>query len=258
MAIRARVGEMSVVVCGTNQVLGWTAAHDFAAAVERELQNYDEISIIFATGNSQLSFLNALRDLSLPWERISAFHMDEYLGLPADHPASFRRFIREKISEPFHPKATYFIEGDAPDIDAELARYDGLLRRHAPVICVLGVGENGHLAFNDPPADFQTDRLIHVVTLDQVCRQQQVGEGHFPNFDSVPKQAISLTVPALLRQKYLFALVPETRKAKAIQAALEGPVTENLPASILRTQPQVTLYLDHDSAALLRADTLMK
>ncbi len=258
MAIRAHVGEMAVAVCGSNRVLGWSAAHDFAAAVQAELQTRDAISIIFATGNSQLSFLSALRDLSLPWERISVFHMDEYLGLRADHPASFRRFIREKISEPFHPRATYYIEGDAPDIDAELARYDGLLREHAPVICVLGVGENGHLAFNDPPADFHTDKLIHVVTLDQVCRQQQVGEGHFPNFDAVPKQAISLTVPALLKQKYLFALVPEMRKAKAIQAALEGPVTENLPASILRTQKQVTLYLDWDSASLLSANTLVK
>jgi glucosamine-6-phosphate deaminase len=180
--------------------------------------------------------------------------MDEYLGISADHPASFRRFIQEKITDVFHPRAVYGIKGDASDIEAELLCYEALLNQHQPVVCVLGIGENGHLAFNDPPADFHTTKTIHVVTLDEMCRRQQVGEGHFPSIDLVPAHAISLTIPALLKAKHILALVPEARKAKAVQAALEGPITEQCPASILRTQRHVRLYLDRDSAALLRAN----
>ena len=143
------------------------------------------------------------------------------------------------------------IRGDAPDVAAELARYTALLEEYKPVVCVLGIGENGHLAFNDPPADFTTSQTIHVVNLDETCRRQQVGEGHFAGLDEVPRQAISLTVPALLRPAHVMGLVPEARKARAVQAALEGPVTEHCPASILRTQAHVKLYLDRDSAALL-------
>ena len=243
---------MQVAVYESKQTLGQAAAADFAAILREELRLHDEVAVIFATGNSQLSFLEALRsERGIAWERVVVFHMDEYLGLPAAHPASFRRFIHEKISQIFHPRITYGIEGDAADTDAELARYEALLRAHNPVICVMGIGENGHLAFNDPPADFETEKLIHVVTLDETCRRQQVGEGHFPTFEAVPKQALSLTIPALLQPAYVLVLAPESRKAKAVQAALEGTVSEDCPASILRTQAQVKLYLDRDSAALL-------
>ncbi len=253
MDFEGRVGEMQVAVYESNQALGQAAAGDFAAILREELRHHEEIAVIFATGNSQLAFLKALQnEAGIAWERVIVFHMDEYLGLPADHPASFRRFIREKITEVFHPRITYGIEGDNADVSGELARYDALLKQYVPAICVMGIGENGHLAFNDPPADFQTDKTIHLVTLDETCRRQQVGEGHFPNFDAVPKQALSLTVPALLQPRYVLVLAPESRKAKAVQAALEGPVTETCPASILRTQKQVKLYLDRESAALLR------
>jgi glucosamine-6-phosphate deaminase len=253
MDFERKIGEMQVTVYESRTALGQAAAHDFAAILREELSNHDEAAVIFATGNSQLSFLEALRnETGIAWERVVVFHMDEYLGISADHPASFRRFIREKITEVFHPRVTYGIEGDAADVEGELASYDGLLKAHVPVICVMGIGENGHLAFNDPPADFQTHKLIHVVTLDETCRRQQVSEGHFPNFDAVPKQALSLTVPALLKPKHVFVLAPEARKAKAVQTALEGAVTEDCPASILRTQAQVKLYLDAESAALVR------
>jgi len=259
MDFETTVGEMTVAVYESNHALGQAAAHDFVSLVREELSHHEEVAVIFATGNSQLSFLDALRSVTdIPWEQVVAFHMDEYLGLSAYHPASFRRFIREKISDVFHPKITYGMEGDADDIDSELMRYDALLKQYPPAICVLGIGENGHLAFNDPPADFHTEKTIHVVTLDEVCRRQQVGEGHFPNLEAVPKQALSLTVPALLKAKHLLALVPEGRKAKAVQAALEEEITEMCPASILRTQKHVKLYLDRDSSALVRDNLLRK
>jgi glucosamine-6-phosphate deaminase len=145
----------------------------------------------------------------------------------------------------------YGLRGDVPDIEAELERYTALVQEHQPVLCVLGIGENGHLAFNDPPADFHTTKTIHVVNLDETCRQQQVGEGHFATLDDVPRQALSLTIPALLKPPHVMALVPEARKANAVQAALEGPLTEKCPASILRAHAHVKLYLDRESAALV-------
>mgnify|MGYP000386120855 CR=1 FL=1 len=252
MTSSTTVDKMNVAIFDTNAALGQAAADNFAEIVKRAVAEQGETSVILATGNSQLSFVHALRDKpDIPWDKVSVFHMDEYLGISAQHPASFRRFIQEKIYAPFHPCAIYGIEGDAPDTEAELARYTALLEQHKPVVCVLGIGENGHLAFNDPPADFQTENLLHVVTLDTLCRQQQVGEGHFAGIEDVPTQAITLTVPALLEPAHVMALVPEARKANAVKAALQGPVTEMCPASILRTQEHVKLYLDRDSAALL-------
>jgi glucosamine-6-phosphate deaminase len=255
MILQTKVDQMTVTVFESNAELGKTAAADFAARVKAEVAAKGKTAVILATGNSQLTFVTALRDhTDIPWNKVSVFHMDEYLGLPATHPASFRLFLKEKIDDLFHPRVTYMVEGDAPDTQAELQRYTDLLREHKPSVCVLGIGENGHLAFNDPPADFNTDKLIHVVTLDETCRQQQVGEGHFKTFDDVPKQALSLTVPALLGAGHVMALVPESRKAKAVQAALEGPITNMCPASILRTQPHAHVYLDKDSAALLHLE----
>lgn len=254
MSMLTQIDQMPVSVFESNAALGRAAADDFARIVRQAVAERGEAPVIFATGNSQLSFMRALRDTpDIPWDRVMAFHMDEYLGMSELHPASFRRFLREKITDVFHPRVTYGIQGDAADVQAELARYTALLREHRPVLCVLGIGENGHLAFNDPPADFDTTETIHVVTLDDVCRRQQVGEGHFATMDEVPTQAISLTVPALLRARQVMALVPEARKAAAVKAALEGPLTENCPASILRTQAHVKLYLDRDSAALLNS-----
>jgi glucosamine-6-phosphate deaminase len=177
--------------------------------------------------------------------------MDEYLGMSDQHPASFPRYIREKLVDHVIPRAFYPMRGGAADVEAELARYAALLEEHPPDACVLGIGENGHLAFNDPPADFETEASIHVVGLDRRCRMQQVGEGHFATLADVPRQAISLTVPALLAAERVLAVVPEARKAEAVRAALEGPVTPACPASILRTQAHVTMYLDTESASLL-------
>jgi glucosamine-6-phosphate deaminase len=241
-----------VMIYDSNSALGASAADDLASILNQTISTRGEAAIILATGNSQLSFLKALRSRAdIDWGNVRVFHMDEYLGMSTQHPASFRRYLHQHLIDVVHPAVFYEIAGDAPDVAAELLRYTRLLNRYQPVACVLGIGENGHLAFNDPPADFDSDQLIHVVTLTEACRQQQVGEGHFPALEAVPRQAISLTIPALLRPPHVFAVVPEARKALAVQAALEGAVTPDCPASILRTVPHVKLYLDRDSAALL-------
>jgi glucosamine-6-phosphate deaminase len=244
--------KMRVAIYESMEALGKAAAADLAEIICRTILVRGQAAIILATGNSQLSFLNALRVKSgLAWDKVIVFQMDEYLGISVQHPASFRRFHREHLVDSVRPRTFYGIEGDAPDVEAEMARYTALLDQHQPVACVLGIGENGHLAFNDPPANFYTNKMIYVVTLAETTRQQQVHEGHFSTLDEVPRQAISLTVPALLKPPHVLAVVPEVRKAEAVKAALEGPVTPDCPASILRTLPHVRLYLDRDSASLL-------
>jgi len=245
-------GRMSVRIFDSNEKLGQRAADDFGILLSQVTNERGRAAVILATGNSQLTFFNALRALkAIVWDKVTVFHMDEYLGMSDRHPASFAHYIREKLVDVVDPAGFYPIRGDSSDVDSELKRYSSLLREFHPDVCVLGIGENGHLAFNDPPADFQTKEVIHVVSLDLKCRMQQVGEGHFRTLEEVPKRAISLTVPALLAVKHVLAVVPETRKASAVKAALEGPVTPDCPASILRTQSHVTMYLDHESASLL-------
>jgi glucosamine-6-phosphate deaminase len=208
---------------------------------------------MFATGNSQLAFIEALvgHTSELPWSDVVVFHMDEYVGIGADHPAGFQRWIRQRISQPARPRAAHYLDGLA-DPGAESARYAGLLATHPLDLCCLGIGENGHLAFNDPPvADFSDPVDVKVVTLDPACRRQQVDEGHFPDVDAVPADAMTVTIPALLRAAHVLAIVPEARKAEPVRAALEGPVTTACPASVLRTHDHVTLYLDAGSSRLV-------
>jgi glucosamine-6-phosphate deaminase len=247
------IGRIPVHVFDSNEALGGRAADDLAAIFSRVIGEQGRVAVILASANSQLTFLRALRvNKDIEWDKVIVFHMDEYLGMSDQHPASFARFIRQELVNLVHPSAFYSIRGNSPDSNSELDRYADLLRRYPPHVCVLGIGENGHLAFNDPPADLETKEPIHIVRLDVRCRMQQVNEGHFAALEDVPKQAITLTVPALLAAKHVLAIVPEARKAAAVKAALEGPVTPDCPASILRTQPHVTMYLDQESASLLR------
>jgi glucosamine-6-phosphate deaminase len=247
-----RYGEMDVVVYGSERLMGKAAASDLARILNDAIASRGEASVILATGNSQDAFVTALVKINtIDWSKISVFHMDEYLGISENHPASFRRWMRERLVDVVHPGTFYGLDGDAPDVEAEMSRYERLLEEHEPVACVLGIGENGHLAFNDPPADFTTDRALHVITLAEASRRQQVSEGHFETIEDVPAEAITLTVPALLRPAHVLAVVPESRKATAVRAALEGPITPELPASLLRTLPHVKLYLDPESSALL-------
>jgi glucosamine-6-phosphate deaminase len=245
-------GRLVTRIYPSAAALGAAAAADFAEAVRDALQTRDDIGVIFASASSQLPFLGALRTRrDIAWDRIHVLHMDEYLGMRADHPASFRRFLDEQLIRWVNPASFRELRGDSPSPRAEIARYSTILRELDPAICVLGIGENGHLAFNDPPADFATDDLVHLVTLDDDCRRQQWSEGHFPRLDDVPGQALSLTIRALLNPGRLFCIVPEGRKAAAVRAALEGPVSPTCPASILRSAASACLYLDPDSAALL-------
>jgi glucosamine-6-phosphate deaminase len=247
-----RYGELTVRVADTNASLGEAAADDFAATVRATLREQDEMSVILATGNSQLSFIAALsRRTDIPWPRISVLHMDEYEGMADTHPASFRRWMHEKLLTFADVKEFHGMRGDHVPVEEEIARYTQLLADLRPEICVMGIGENGHLAFNDPPARFDTEESVHVVQLDTQCRAQQVGEGHFPSLADTPTSALSLTVPALLRPAKVLVLTPERRKAAAVRAALEGPVTEDCPASILTTAGHATLYLDAESAGEL-------
>jgi glucosamine-6-phosphate deaminase len=248
-------GAFEVRVFDDASELGPVAALQAAAAIRDAVAERGRAHVMFASGNSQLAFLDALTcDPSVEWSHVVGFHMDEYLAIPGDHPASFRRYMRERIVDRVHPGAFHEIAGDAPHPEAECTRYAELLRAHPLDLCCLGIGENGHLAFNDPPvADFDDPLDVKVVELDGACRQQQVGEGHFASIDLVPRQAITVTIPALLRARDVLAIVPEARKRETVQRAVRGPVTTECPASVLRTRPNVTLVLDADSAALVRA-----
>jgi glucosamine-6-phosphate deaminase len=245
-------GHARVAVASSNEALGERAAERFAEKVRRHLDEAPEIAVILATGNSQLSFIRSVVERpDIDWSRIHVLHMDEYLGMSADHPASFRRWMQENLIRHVTLRSFEGVAGDHEPIEEEMQRYSELLRRLRPSICVMGIGENGHLAFNDPPADFDTDELVQVVQLDEVCRQQQVGEGHFEDISQTPTEAVTLTIPALLAPDDVMVLVPESRKASAVKSALEGPITPDCPASILRESDRVEILLDPDSAALL-------
>jgi glucosamine-6-phosphate deaminase len=212
------------------------------------------VHAMFATGNSQLAFVRALVEETedVPWPETIVFHMDEYVGVGPDHPAGFQRWIRERIVDPARPKAAYYVEG-LGDAGAECVRYAGLLRRFPLDLCCLGIGENGHLAFNDPPvADFDDPLDVKVVELDAACRRQQVNEGHFPDHDAVPAHAITVTIPALLRAGRVLAVVPEGRKARPVHDALMGPISTHCPASALRTVAHASIHLEPESARLLQ------
>ncbi len=225
-----------------------------AARVLRDAVAVDGVAhAMFATGNSQLAFVDALVGPStgVPWGQVVIFHMDEYVGLGPDHPASFQRWIRERITERVHPGAAHYLDGRADPAD-ECARYGALLAAHPLHLCCLGIGENGHLAFNDPGvADFEDPVDVKVVELDPDCRAQQVGEGHFSDDAEVPGEAMTVTIPALLRARRVLAIVPEARKAIPVSAALTGAVDPSCPASILQRTPRATVFLDAESASLL-------
>lgn len=231
-----------------------------AAVVAREaiagaIDARGRANVMFASGNSQLAFLAALIDGGgVDWTRVTGFHMDEYVGVGAEHPASFARYMREHVTSLVPVGEFHELRGDAPDVDGEVARYTALLHEHPLDLCCLGIGENGHLAFNDPPpggADFDDPETVKVVELDDRCKQQQVGEGHFPTIDAVPPRAITVTIPGLLAAAHVLAVVPEARKAEAVRAALEGPIDAACPASALRTHASATLLLDTDSSSSL-------
>ena len=231
--------------------MGSAAAEQGAECLKKLLENQENINVMFAAAPSQNEVLAALAtDKDIPWNRVNGFHMDEYIGLPAGAPQRFGNFLSEHIFGLAPFKSVNYIDASAQDAEAECARYTRLLQENPTDIVVLGIGENGHIAFNDPPvADFQDDKLIKPVTLDEICRNQQVNDGCFATIDDVPKTALTLTVPALFAGKYLFCIVPAKTKAEAVKNTVTGPVSEVCPASVLRTHDNAVLYTDLDSAA---------
>ncbi len=230
------------------------AAADTAARLIRDaVEKSGTARVIAATGNSQVAFIESLvQQPSVPWEQVGLFHMDEYAGMAANHPASFRLWIRTRIAEKVPVSQVHYLGADSDDLRAEMDRYSALLLARPIDVAFVGFGENGHIAFNDPPvADFNDPEVIKIVELDEACRQQQTGEGHFPTLQDVPLRALTLTCPALLRAAAWVSCVPELRKAKAVRDALEGPISTHCPASIVRTHPNANVFLDSESASLL-------
>jgi glucosamine-6-phosphate deaminase len=248
----AQFDALLVRVCADVEALGVAAAADAASFIAEAVSHAGEANVMLATGNSQIAFLDALMALDgVPWSHVRLFHMDEYVGLPADHPASFARYIRTRVAERVQLEEVNYVgqANSLTEASDQADRYASVLRRYPVDLCVMGIGENGHLAFNDPGvADFDDPLDVKVVALDEACRAQQVGEGHFPTITDVPTHAITVTIPALLRAKRVLVVCPEARKAAAVRHALQGPVSAICPASILRCQPHARLYLDADSA----------
>lgn len=242
---------MQINIFTTKAELGQAAARDAAVIINHAIAERNSAYVIAATGTSQFEFLDALMLEPIDWRKVTFFHLDEYADLPESHPASFRRYLRERIVSRVHPRAFHFIDGEADDVYDECRRLGQLITQQAVDVAFVGIGENGHLAFNDPPADFDVDEPYIVVNLDDACRQQQVGEGWFTSIDEVPAQAISMSIKQILRSLEILCIVPDRRKAEAVKASVELNVDPMYPASILQTHERVRLYLDRDSSALL-------
>ena len=242
---------MQLEVFDTKRELGEAAARDAGRIINQAIRERNVAYVIAATGASQFEFLEALRVEKVEWNKVVFFHLDEYVGLPESHPASFRRYLKERIVNRFHPQAFHFINGEADSVHDECRRVGQLIAQQTIDVAFVGIGENGHLAFNDPPADFDTDEPYIVVSLDEACRQQQVGEGWFKSIDEVPARAISMSIKQILRSREILCIVPDRRKAQAVRACVELDVTPLHPASILQKHERVSLYLDRESASLL-------
>jgi glucosamine-6-phosphate deaminase len=251
--IRFQIKRLKVEVHPNRESAGTAAAHAAAECLRQLGSAQDSIGVIFATGASQLETLRALVSLpGIPWDKISGFHMDEYVGIDEHHPASFRRYLRENLTSCVPMREFFEINGSTPDHDFVIREYARRLCAANPQLCMLGIGENGHLAFNDPAeADFNDPVDVKIVTLDSACRMQQFAEGWFTSIEEVPANAITLTIPALLRVPKLILSVPGKRKMQIVKRALTEPISTNCPATILRTHPDATVYLDPDSAAEL-------
>jgi glucosamine-6-phosphate deaminase len=224
-----------------------------ADAIKRAIAARGQANIVVATGASQFEMLAALvQRTDVDWSKVTGFHLDEYIGMPETHPASFRLYLKQRFTSQLPALGRFnFIEGDAPDLQAELGRINALIAQHPIDVTFAGIGENAHLAFNDPPADFDAPEAFKVVGLEERCRKQQFGEGWFPTLADVPHEAISMTVPQIMKSALVILAVPDRRKAEAVRATLEEPVSPMVPASILQRHPACHLFLDPESAALL-------
>ena len=244
---------MDVKIFDSRLELAQAAANDAADIIRQAIAARCQAFVIAATGSSQFEFLDALvLRPHIDWGQVTFFHLDEYVGLPKTHPASFRRYLQERIVDRVQPRVFHFIDGDATDPAAECQRVGELISRETADVAFVGIGENGHIAFNDPPADFETKEPYLIVELDEACRRQQVGEGWFETIEAVPTQAISMSIQQILKARNVLCVVPDRRKATAVRDCLELTVSPLHPASVLREHPRATIYLDSESAALLK------
>jgi glucosamine-6-phosphate deaminase len=244
---------MKTIIAPDMHALGRQAADEGAEILCKAIEANGSANLILATGASQFTVLDALlTDPFIAWNQVTIFHLDEYLGLPPSHPASFRKYLWERfVSQlPVPPAAVHWIDGQSQP-EVECHRLSLIIMKHPIDLAFVGIGENGHLAFNDPPADFTTNNPYIVVQLDEACRKQQLGEGWFPTFEDVPQQAISMSINHIMKSKNIICSVPDERKAIAVKNAVEGPVTNDVPASILQNHLNATLHLDVHSAQLL-------
>jgi glucosamine-6-phosphate deaminase len=249
--MRNAIAEMIIKVFDDKLSLGQAAAQQAADAIRNAIQNNGQARMIAASAASQFELLDALTSAAgIAWDRVELFHLDEYIGLPATHPASFRNYLRTRLIDKVGITQAHLLDGERDP--ADVIREVGAALQKAPIdVALVGIGENGHLAFNDPPADFATEEPYIVVTLDEACRKQQLGEGWFASLAEIPKQAISMSIRQILKAQEIICAVPDARKARAVGACLEGEISPLAPASILRTHPNTTVYLDKNSAALL-------
>ena len=243
---------MQCSISATSQEMGKRAAEKVAELIRETVREKGKARLLVSTGQSQFEFFEEITAMDIPWEAVEIFHLDEYIGLPITHPASFRKYLKERFIDKIGPAQMHYISGEG-DIAAVIDEVTESIRKSPIDIGIIGIGENGHIAFNDPPADFETKAAYHVVSLDERCRMQQVGEGWFGSLEEVPRQAISATVPQILSCRTIVSIVPHKVKAEAVRNTLEAPAVTNLiPATALREHPRWYPYLDADSASLLK------
>lgn len=245
---------MNIKIYSSKEAMGEAAAQKAAEILKDAIDKKGQANFVIATGASQFDFLeNLVQISSIDWSKTTMFHLDEYVGLPEDHPASFRRYLKERFISKTHPESIYLIEGDAPDPQQECERLNEIISQKEIDVAFVGIGENGHLAFNDPPADFDIERPYIIVELDEACRRQQLGEGWFKSLDDVPKKAISMSIKQIMKSNYIVCTVPDKRKAEAVRNCFKGDeISPEYPASILKKHDNCFVFLDEKSSIYLK------
>jgi glucosamine-6-phosphate deaminase len=241
---------METIISNNREELGKKAAAKGADLIRKAIKKRGEASIIVATGASQFQMLEALVKEDVDWTKVTSFHLDEYIGLPDTHPASFRKYLKERFADKVPLRAFIYVNGDDDPV-AECKRLGKIISDHQIDVAFVGIGENGHLAFNDPPADFETEVPYIIVNLDDACRRQQLGEGWFKSFEEVPERAISMSIKQIMKSKAVICTVPDLRKADAVRKTLKEKISPVVPASVLRQHDSAWLYLDKDSSSML-------
>ncbi len=241
--------KLRIEIFDKTEDMGEASAAFVADKLNEAIRERGTANLIIGTGASQFPFLNALLKKKIDWGKINLFHLDEYIGISDQHPASFRKFLRERVADIIHPFKAYYLNGDASDINSEMKRYEILLKSHPVDVACIGIGENGHIAFNDPGiADFNDPQYVKLVEPDEACRMQQVGEKWFPTIDHVPKEAATLTIKAIMDCKAISCSVPDERKSEAVYNTLNGEISPACPASVLRKHNDAHLFLDRFAA----------